>query len=63
MSLLGRGNSSNEFGFSRTGSRKGLGLGVVGDSATSEKENVAGSRATFAKVVGVGSTDKAGEER
>ena len=62
-SLLGGSNGSDEFGFSGTGSRNGLGLGAVGDCTASKKENIACSRATFVKVIGMGSINEAGEER
>lgn len=57
--LFGSGDSSDEFSLSRASGRERLSFGTVGDGATSEKENVAGSGATFAQVIGVGGIDKA----
>jgi hypothetical protein len=57
--LLGGGDSSNELSLCRAGSGEGLSLGTVGDGAASQKEDVAGSGATFTEVVGMGSVNEA----
>ena len=52
-------DGGKELCLSRTGGSDRLRLSAVGNSASTEEESIAGSGASFAKLVRMGSIDKA----